>query len=219
MSLLANGRTSYIVILAARTLERDIKFALGRAWHPPPPFRSPLRLIPCGDGTYFMLAEPLIVEVQRPTTDRSSMESLEIEIPKGFSTDLASVPQPLWPIFPPWERYGPAAVLHDYLYCPIARPLCLEVPSAVAHVTSRGNARQRIVRDEQDREVWEAVVSHTITRVGWLCQSIVWTVMSRQGDYAQIAQSTSSSRRVSRAEVWTVVTAMVSPTPLKTSMA
>lgn len=47
---------------------------------------------------------------------QGSSDSVDIEVPEGFPTDLASVPQPLWPLFPPWERYGPAALIHDYLY-------------------------------------------------------------------------------------------------------
>ena len=34
----------------------------------------------------------------------------------GFTTDLASVPRPLWWLLPPHGRYIRAAVLHDWLY-------------------------------------------------------------------------------------------------------
>ncbi len=37
-------------------------------------------------------------------------------VPKGFITDFASVPRPLWNVLPPTGPYGPAAVIHDYLY-------------------------------------------------------------------------------------------------------
>lgn len=37
-------------------------------------------------------------------------------IPKGFVTDLASVPRIFWSIFPPYGLYLRAAVVHDYLY-------------------------------------------------------------------------------------------------------
>jgi Protein of unknown function (DUF1353) len=40
----------------------------------------------------------------------------EIVITKGFVTDFASVPRPLWWVFPQWEIYGHAALLHDFLY-------------------------------------------------------------------------------------------------------
>lgn len=40
----------------------------------------------------------------------------KVVIPVGFITDFASVPFIFWWIFPPWGRYGKAAVLHDWLY-------------------------------------------------------------------------------------------------------
>lgn len=39
-----------------------------------------------------------------------------INVPVGFVTDFASVPRPLWWLFPKWGKYGNAAVIHDYLY-------------------------------------------------------------------------------------------------------
>lgn len=39
-----------------------------------------------------------------------------ITIPKGFTTDLASVPRIFWSVYPPFGRYTSPAVLHDYLY-------------------------------------------------------------------------------------------------------
>ena len=39
------------------------------------------------------------------------------KVPKKFKTDFASIPKFLWNIFSPTdERYGKAAVVHDYLY-------------------------------------------------------------------------------------------------------
>ncbi len=44
--------------------------------------------------------------------------------PRGYITDLASAPRLVWPVCPPFGRYGKAAVLHDWLYytrlCPRA---------------------------------------------------------------------------------------------------
>ncbi len=38
-------------------------------------------------------------------------------IPKNFTTDLASIPRPLWPIISPqYSSYIAPAILHDYLY-------------------------------------------------------------------------------------------------------
>jgi REP element-mobilizing transposase RayT len=50
----------------------------------------------------------------------------------------------------------------------MARPLRLEFPHALYHVTSRGNARQRIVRDDQDRKAFLANLGHVVSRFGWL---------------------------------------------------
>lgn len=38
-----------------------------------------------------------------------------IVIPKGFVTDLASVPRIFWAIFPPFGKYARAAIIHDYM--------------------------------------------------------------------------------------------------------
>lgn len=45
-----------------------------------------------------------------PTTDNRF-----VTVPKAFLTDGASVPRLFWNIFPPWGKYGQAAILHDYL--------------------------------------------------------------------------------------------------------
>jgi Protein of unknown function (DUF1353) len=40
-----------------------------------------------------------------------------IKVPKGFKTDLATIPRWAWSILPPHDpKYAAAAVLHDYLY-------------------------------------------------------------------------------------------------------
>lgn len=39
-----------------------------------------------------------------------------ISVPKGFITDLASVPRVFWSVFPPHGKYAKAAIIHDYLY-------------------------------------------------------------------------------------------------------
>jgi hypothetical protein len=45
-------------------------------------------------------------------------ETLEriLRIPAGFTTDFASTPRIVWPIFPPTGTYSKAAGGHDYLY-------------------------------------------------------------------------------------------------------
>ena len=39
-----------------------------------------------------------------------------ITIPKGFKTDLSSIPKILWGLFPPFGNFLLAALVHDYLY-------------------------------------------------------------------------------------------------------
>jgi putative transposase len=53
----------------------------------------------------------------------------------------------------------------------MARPLRLEYPGAVYHVTSRGNARQDIVVDDRDRTLFLEKLAHVIDRLGWRCHA------------------------------------------------
>lgn len=53
----------------------------------------------------------------------------------------------------------------------MARPLRIEFPGAVYHVTSRGNARQKIFRDDEDRETFLAVLAWVVERFGWRCHA------------------------------------------------
>lgn len=39
-----------------------------------------------------------------------------ITVPAGFVTDFASTPREVWMVYPPWGKYGPAAILHDWFY-------------------------------------------------------------------------------------------------------
>ena len=53
----------------------------------------------------------------------------------------------------------------------MARPLRLEFPHAVYHVTSRGNARQDIVATDADRRMFLTLLAHVVSRYGWLCHA------------------------------------------------
>lgn len=53
----------------------------------------------------------------------------------------------------------------------MARPLRLEYPGAIYHVTSRGNARQPIFADDQDRQLWLSVLAQVIERAHWRCHA------------------------------------------------
>src|SRR4030043_214633 len=53
----------------------------------------------------------------------------------------------------------------------MARPLRIEFPGAVYHITSRGNARQAIFIDDEDRGGFLDVLSMVVERFKWLCHA------------------------------------------------
>jgi REP element-mobilizing transposase RayT len=53
----------------------------------------------------------------------------------------------------------------------MARPIRLEFPGALYHVTARGNARQDIYLDNEDRRIFLDVLSRVVTRFNWLCHA------------------------------------------------
>jgi hypothetical protein len=63
---------------------------------------------PFNDGANWFLTEPLTYQVKGTT--------VEVSVPCGFVTDFASIPRPFWSLLPTWGKYGPPAVVHDFLY-------------------------------------------------------------------------------------------------------
>lgn len=53
----------------------------------------------------------------------------------------------------------------------MSRPLRIEFPDALYHVTARGNERKRIVRDDEDRLLWLGVLDRTVRRFDWKCHA------------------------------------------------
>lgn len=53
----------------------------------------------------------------------------------------------------------------------MARPLRIEYPGAVYHVTSRGNSRDKIFRDDLDRESCFDVLDSIVKQYNWLCHA------------------------------------------------
>ena len=43
-------------------------------------------------------------------------DNRHVLVPRGFITDLASIPRVFWRVIPPTGPYGPATVIHDFLY-------------------------------------------------------------------------------------------------------
>jgi putative transposase len=69
----------------------------------------------------------------------------------------------------------------------MARPLRLEFAGAVYHVTSRGDRREDIFLNDEDRQEWMRVL-------GLVCERFNWTVHA----YCQMTNHYSSSRNGGR---------------------
>jgi REP element-mobilizing transposase RayT len=53
----------------------------------------------------------------------------------------------------------------------MARPLRIEYPGAVYHVTSRGNEKKPVFKDEQDRLNFLNTLQHATKRYNWICHT------------------------------------------------
>ena len=53
----------------------------------------------------------------------------------------------------------------------MTRPLRIEYPGAIYHVTSRGNARRKIFLDDEDRETFISTLAWVVERFGWNCHA------------------------------------------------
>ena len=64
---------------------------------------------------------------------------------------------------------GLALLHYSVILCPMARPLRIEFPDALYHVTSRGNARADIYLDNSDRQTFLDVLEEVCSRMQWVC--------------------------------------------------
>ncbi|HSO81920.1 transposase [Thiocapsa sp.] len=53
----------------------------------------------------------------------------------------------------------------------MARPLRIELAGGIYHVTSRGDRREAIYRDDADRDAWLAVFAEVCERFNWRCHA------------------------------------------------
>jgi putative transposase len=51
------------------------------------------------------------------------------------------------------------------------RPLRIQFEGAIYHVTSRGNAREKIFVDDEDRTAFLEVLAEVVGRFGWICHA------------------------------------------------
>lgn len=53
----------------------------------------------------------------------------------------------------------------------MSRPLRIEYAGAVYHITSRGNEKKPVFKDDHDREVFLRTLQHVIKRYNWICHA------------------------------------------------
>ena len=53
----------------------------------------------------------------------------------------------------------------------MARPLRIEYPGAVYHITSRGNDKKAVFKDDHDRETFLRILAHINKRYHWFCHA------------------------------------------------
>lgn len=93
-----------------------------------------------------------------------SNEHIPIIVPRGFVTDLASIPRPLWSWLPPDGPWAKAAVIHDYLYYTQGKGVWFCHDTTLQRTYSKDDA-DWILRDAQkDRNV--GIVSRNLVWLG-----------------------------------------------------
>lgn len=90
----------------------------------------------------------------------SKESEVVVHIPKGFITDFASVPRIFWNIMPPNDKYGKAAVVHDFLY------------STNGRIPEMQFRKEDYTRKECDEILVEAM---GVLDCGWLCRTTVYS--------------------------------------------
>lgn len=99
-----------------------------------------LRVLP--DGRRFELMEAFVYEVGQLGSGES------VQVPKGFVTDFASIPQMFWNVLPPWGTYGKACIVHDYLYQGgVITFLDPTIPGITTHVDPTREQADNILRE------------------------------------------------------------------------
>ena len=53
----------------------------------------------------------------------------------------------------------------------MARPLRLEFPGAIYHLTGRGNARRKVFLTDADRELFLSTLNGVVHRYHWICHA------------------------------------------------
>jgi len=83
------------------------------------PFLTPLKLVcALGEETYFVDSPFIYKQIVVPLTAEQQLRSLDIiSVPKGFSTDFASIPKVFWNLLShDSPQIREPSVIHDWLY-------------------------------------------------------------------------------------------------------
>lgn len=64
------------------------------------------------DGKYYFTAQKITWTADGDYADKYT----NVDVPKGFVTDLTSIPRPFWAMMPRDGPYLAAAIIHDYNY-------------------------------------------------------------------------------------------------------
>lgn len=121
--------------------------------------------MPFKDSPVFAQIGPRKFELREPLKYEGNRD--EWLVPVGFTTDLASVPQFLWSMFPPFGNYTTAAIIHDFLY--EERPLSRH-PAGGYEPISRKDADGVFLRIMKEEGVswWRRRVMYRAVRTfGW----------------------------------------------------
>jgi hypothetical protein len=115
------------------------------------------------NATEWQLREPL----------RCECRVFQIDVSKGFTTDLASIPRIARLVFPVNDLHRPAAVVHDWLY---VRQRMLHRPI---------NSHCWIKREDADRIFYELMLSLGVSRLkAWVMYRAVrvggWVFFNRR---------------------------------------
>lgn len=96
-------------------------------------FLTTLDVRPMADGQNWTLLRPLLYQSD---VLLQHSEDGSVDVPQQFITDFASIPDMLRVELPVWNTYGPAAVLHDWLYWeqPVDRDIADAVLREACHV-------------------------------------------------------------------------------------
>jgi hypothetical protein len=113
-------------------------------------FKDLVEVSPFADGDHWFLTKDLRYEILNT--------GIIVTVPRGFVTDFASIPRPFWSLLRPWGKYGPPAVIHDFLYWD-----------------------QQCTREQADRIMMLAMQE---SDVGWLRTKLVHMTLRAAGAFA-----------------------------------